>query len=209
VPLHLALEDILSGITLVLVTHTHRDHWDDAAVKEVPKDVPLFCQPPDEQKIKDAGFARAAVIAETARAGDVEIFRTGGQHGTGEVGQRMGAVSGFVLKTRGLPTLYIAGDTVWCPEVQQAITEHKPDVIVVNSGAAQFNTGGPITMAASDVAEVIRAAPLATVIAVHMEAWNHCLLTRNRLRDALQREGVAKRVSIPDDSEVVNVGAGG
>jgi hypothetical protein len=61
-------------------------------------------------------------------------------------------------------------------------------------------------MAVADVASVVRAAPTATVIAVHMEAWNHCLLTRNRLRDGLQQAGVAKRVAIPDDSELITAG---
>lgn len=206
VPLHLALEDILKDVTLVLVTHTHGDHWDDAAVKALPKDVDLRCQPPDKQKIRENGFSRAEAIDTTARVGEIEIARTGGQHGSGDVGKRMGPVSGFVLAARGLPRIYIAGDTIWCPEVQDAIARHTPDVIVVNAGAAQFNTGGPITMAVADVASVVRAAPMATVIAVHMEAWNHCLLTRNRLRDGLQQAGVAKRVAIPDDSELITAG---
>ena len=33
----------------------------------------------------------------------------------------MGKVSGFVLKYIGQPTLYIAGDTIWCDEVENAI----------------------------------------------------------------------------------------
>src|SRR5690348_4599203 len=82
IPLHLALDDILKSVTLVLVTHTHRDHWDDAAVKEVPKDVDLRCQPPDEQRIRDLGFTRTAAVEATATVGDVEIVRTAGQHGS-------------------------------------------------------------------------------------------------------------------------------
>ncbi len=206
VPLRLAVEDVIDGVALVLVTHTHRDHWDDAAIKALPKTAKLRCQPPDEQKIKDAGFAAATAIDKTASEDGITIARTGGQHGSGEVGQRMGPVSGFVLKKSGLPTIYVAGDTIWCKEVESAIVEHKPDVVVVNAGAAQFNSGGPITMNADDVLSVVSAAGvLGRVVAVHMNAWNHCVLTRTALADALRKAGAAKRVTIPDDSDRVSL----
>jgi hypothetical protein len=47
--------------------------------------------------------------------------RTGGRHGTGEIGEKMGPVSGYVLRGPGEPVVYIAGDTVWCPEVAAAL----------------------------------------------------------------------------------------
>lgn len=205
VPLRLSVDDVLKDVGLVLVTHTHRDHWDDAAVKALPKEVRVLCQPPDEQKIKSAGFGAAAAVDRTVTDHGIEISRASGEHGTGEVGKRMGPVSGFVLARSGLPTIYIAGDTIWCKEVETAIGTHKPDVIVVNAGAAQFNSGGPITMTADDVVSVVGAAGAARVIAVHMNCWNHCVLTRAGLADALKKSGVARRVAIPDDSETVSI----
>jgi len=35
----------------VLITHTHRDHFDEAAVNALPKDKLIFCQPQEEKKI--------------------------------------------------------------------------------------------------------------------------------------------------------------
>ena len=43
--------------------------------------------------------------------------RTGGQHGTGEIAEMLAPVSGFVLRADGEPTVYVAGDTIWCDEV--------------------------------------------------------------------------------------------
>jgi len=57
-------------------------------------------------------------------------------------------------------------------------------VIVVNAGGARFLEGDPITMMPQDVIHVCKAAPHAQVIAVHMEAINHCLLTRGELAKA-------------------------
>jgi L-ascorbate metabolism protein UlaG (beta-lactamase superfamily) len=107
-----------------------------------------------------------------------------------------------VLSSAGEPTLYIAGDTIWYDQVAETIKEHNPQVIVVNAGAAQFLHGDPITMTAGDVVRVCRAAPHAQVIAVHMEAINHCLLTRAEL--AKQAAGV--KLVIPDDGEQVELG---
>ena len=117
----------------------------------------------------------------------------------------MATVSGFVVRAEGSPTLYVAGDTVFCPEVEEALDAHEPDVVVVNAGAARLLEGDPITMTAEDVARVCHALPDALVVAVHMEAINHCLLTRDELEGELQREGLAQRVEIPADGETLEV----
>ena len=133
------------------------------------------------------------------------ITRTGGCHGTGDIGKRMAPVSGFVLKTPGEPTLYIAGDTIWCNEVRSTLALHAPDVIVVNAGEARFREGDPITMNASDVIATAQSAPNSTVIAVHMEAINHCGLQREDLRTQLRALGLEHRILIPKDGESLEI----
>jgi L-ascorbate metabolism protein UlaG (beta-lactamase superfamily) len=119
--------------------------------------------------------------------------------------EAMGAVMGVALGAVDQPTLYVAGDTVWCDEVAAAIEAHRPEVIIVNAGAPQFGRGGPITMDATDVASTAAAAPGSTVIAVHMEAYNHCGLSRAELADACQQAGCADRVLIPTDGETIEI----
>jgi L-ascorbate metabolism protein UlaG (beta-lactamase superfamily) len=113
----------------------------------------------------------------------------------------MGHVSGFVLTASNEPRLYIAGDTIWGPDVQDALDRFHPDIIILNAGVAQFNTGAPITMTAEDVIEVCRAAPRAKIIAVHMEAVNHCRLKRADLTERLTKAGVVHRVNVLADGE--------
>jgi hypothetical protein len=74
-------------------------------------------------------------------------------------------------------------------------------MIVVNAGGARFLERDPITMTAENVVQVCRAAPNATVIAVHMEAINHCLVTRADLTQAASAAGI--NVKIPGDGEVL------
>lgn len=199
VPLPVSAGDVVAGVDAVLVTHTHRDHWDDAAAAALPKSLPLFGQPEDTEKFRGAGFTGVRPVRDVAEWDGIAIRRTGGQHGRGEVARRLAPVSGFVLRAANEPVLYLAGDTIWCPEVEQALRESDPAVSVLNAGGAQFLEGGPITMTADDVAAVARAAPATRIVAVHMEAINHCIVRRADLAAALERAGLAARVAIPPD----------
>jgi L-ascorbate metabolism protein UlaG (beta-lactamase superfamily) len=135
----------------------------------------------------------------------IEITRTQGQHGTGDIAKMLAPVSGFVLRASAEPTLYIAGDTIWCAEVEEALERYTPDVIVLNAGGARFLEGDPITMIPEDVIEVCRSAPQAQVIAVHMEAINHCLVTRADLAFQLEAARVIDQAAIPQDGDWVQL----
>lgn len=201
VPLPCSVDEVLDGVHAVLVTHTHRDHWDDAAIQLVPKDLPLFCQPEDLAKMEATHFLNAAAVESERHWSKICITRTHAQHGTGEIGKAMAPASGYVLQNENEPTLYIAGDSIWCKEVAEAIRRFHPEIIVLNAGGARFLQGDPITMTAEDVVHVCHAAPKAEIIAVHMEAINHCLVTRKDLMHAAHQAGV--KVKIPGDGEVV------
>ncbi|OXM83728.1 MBL fold metallo-hydrolase [Paenibacillus rigui] len=188
-----------------IVTHLHPDHWDAAAQEAMAKSTPILCQPGDESAFYSSGFQSVLPVADHARYKGVTLTRTGGRHGTGEIGARMGNVSGFVLKAEGEPTLYLAGDTIWCDEVVEALNTHKPDVIIVNAGGARFNVGDPITMGGDDVVQVCRYAPGSKVIPVHMDAINHCLVTRAQLRERLEAEALLHQVLILEDGEAVRL----
>ena len=194
-------EALIGGLDAVLVTHLHQDHFDDTARRLLPRDTPILCQPEDAERLRGDGFTVRPV--EELRVGDLAIARTGGCHGTGEIGRRMAPVSGFVLRAPGEPVLYIAGDTILCDEVRAALAEHAPDVVVVNAGAARFLEGDPIVMDAGDVVALAREAPHARIVAVHLEAVAHATETRADLRARLAAEGLTGRVAVPEDGSEV------
>lgn len=189
----------------IIITHCHRDHFDDVAKQLLPKHLPVFCQPSDRCTLQEAGFSQVLSIEESYTWDNIHIHRTTGQHGTGVIGTMMGKVSGFVLETADEPSIYIAGDTIWCNEVEDALVTYHPAITVLNAGAAQFATGDPITMDTNDVERVCRFAPLTKVVAVHMDSINHCLLTRNDLRRELKDRKLEHRVLIPEDGEMLEM----
>jgi L-ascorbate metabolism protein UlaG (beta-lactamase superfamily) len=192
VPLPLPAEEVVRDLDAVLVTHLHRDHLDEAGERLMPRDVPVFCQPADEARLRELGFDARPVEDELDWDGH-RIARTGGRHSLDpSVEPGLGPVSGFVLGD-----LYVVSDSVWCDEVEAALTRWRPRVAVVNAGAARFVGSGPISMTAADVREVAGRVPM--TVAVHLEAMNHCPLTRAELRAAVPA------ALVPDDGETLEL----
>jgi L-ascorbate metabolism protein UlaG (beta-lactamase superfamily) len=196
-------EVVVTGLDAALVTHLHRDHLDDTAIELLPPDLPVFAQPEDVEALRDHGFTDVRPVDDALEWAGVRIARTAGRHGTGRIGELMAPVSGFVLGAEGEPVLYIAGDTIWCDEVADALDAHRPAAVVVNAGAGRFIEGDPIVMTADDVVAVARHAPDARVVAVHLDAIAHCPETRADLHQRLHDEGLTDRVTVPEDGAVV------
>jgi L-ascorbate metabolism protein UlaG (beta-lactamase superfamily) len=191
VELPLPAEDVVSGLDAVLVTHCHKDHFDETAERLVPRDVPVFCQPEDEERLRAVGLDVRAVEGRLDWDGLV-LHRTPARHGHGAMAEVLAPVSGFVLDD-----LYLAGDTVWYEEVEETIARLAPRVAVVHAGGASFVEGGLIVMGIDDVREVVARVPV--VVCVHLEAINHCHLSRAEL------EAAVPGVVIPRDGETVEV----
>jgi L-ascorbate metabolism protein UlaG (beta-lactamase superfamily) len=201
VSLPISIDEIIN-VDAVIVTHLHKDHFDDAAKEVLPKNIKIFAQDEEDSlKLREAGFENVEILKENTQFKNVELNKTPGQHGRGEVLKRMGNVSGIVFKHSTEKTLYVAGDTVWYEGVQEVIDTYKPEIIVVNGGDNQLFGMGSLVMGKADIYEVHKAATDSTIISSHMEAMNHWTLSREELRNFIKEKHIADKVLVPKDGE--------
>lgn len=199
------LSQILKSINAVLITHTHSDHFDDFKGEHIPKETRIICQPEDERKLLEIGYMNVTPINDKMEFEGISITRTKCQHGGIYWKRKMGIGSGFIFNAETEKTLYITGDTIWCKYVKKALGENNPEVLLIYGGAAQFPFGRSITMNKRDILQTVQASHASDIIVVHMEAINHCMLSRGELRDYANKNLKEIKLYIPENGEQIEL----
>lgn len=194
----------------IIVTHLHPDHWDEAAIKMLPKNKPVYAQNgQDATVIKSAGFKDVRVLSNESHFEYIKLQKTTAQHGSDEayaipqLAEILGETSGVFFNQLGQKSVYIVGDGIWTDTFESNLKNLKPDVIVLNAGFAQLTGFGAMIMGKEDVLRVHKILPDAIIIAVHMEAINHCILSRKELTEYVMSNGISDKVIIPDDGQII------
>ncbi len=207
-------ERILSKVTLCLITHSqklgvkalhHSDHLDKAGMSFLRKNnTPIITIEKDKQYLKNQGLNIVATLKNGAsqKLLGIEIKAIPAQHGHGWIRKLMANGAGFYLQIPNEPSLYISGDTVYTKKVKKVFTELKPDISVVAAGSARLDIGKPILMSMNEILRFVKDAPN-KVIANHLEAVNHCPISRNTLRHKLEKRNLLSKVNIPDDGKTI------
>ena len=211
VELPFGIEKIVD-VDAVIITHIHPDHWDEFAENSLNKDIKVFVQSNfDKDYVISKSFANVEVIQESGTEyNGITLYKTRTQHGKREiikplcdsVGLPYDAM-GVVFKSNNEKSLYIAGDTIWCEEVDTALKKYSADIIVVNACAATLLNGERIIMNIEDVKNVLDAAPDAKVIASHLDTVSHLSVTREDLKEFKTKNNIGNLL-IPDDGETLD-----
>lgn len=198
-----SVREINRGVDAYLVTHLHADHvglnTDGTVGTKLDKNIPIYANnKTDADYLRYSGFDKVDFIDKKLVLGDVEITKTKALHGTK---MPCGDACGYIFRSPNEKTLYVCGDTVWCDDVGETIAKYRPDVIITNNCAAEFENYGRLIMDDKDLYEVCKAAPDAAIIASHMDNVPHATLTRKTLKEKIRLLGIEDRVLIPDDGE--------
>ena len=213
-PLPCPVQDLFE-VDAIIVTHLHFDHFDEAAAKLLPKDLPIFVQSEIEAGIiKDYGFNSVHILTESGVEFDgVFLYRTECDHGSSnlvimDAYKEMGVsekACGVVFESKHEnKRFYLAGDTIYCQHVVDAMTKYKPEVIAVNAAGAQFPLGHLLIMNQYDIQSLMHRFPEVNVVATHVEGVSHATVTRSMLREFAEAHHL-ERLYIPNDGEILEL----
>ena len=142
--LPIPINEIVEGIDAVVITHTHGDHWDEYAAKNIPKTVPIFVQnQSDKDLVKSQGFKDVTIVGNETPFRGITITKNEGKHGTDDVIKHFGKgfriCMGFILRAPEERTIYFTGDTIWTKNFETAIEKYDPDYIVMNAALPLYD----------------------------------------------------------------------
>ncbi len=204
--LPLPAEEIIKGTDAVIITHLHRDHFDRAAARMLPKDLPVFVQnEEDAEKVKKYGFRQLHILSASPDGSEfagIRLIKTEARHSCGEMARLCGPACGIIFLHPEEKTLYVTGDTVWYGEVAATVGSYQPQVIAACCGKNTVDGYPPLIMGEEDMLCLHQAAPQAALVGIHMESLNHWGLSRQDLLAYARSHGFADRLFLPRNGQV-------
>ena len=202
------IDELKSRVTCCLITHCqkgHFDHLDRAATKWLRENnIPVYCSTQDSAFLKKKGLEVFTLAPSTENRflnGSIKLIPC--LHGEGLIGKMMAHGYGYHIQLPDEPSIYVSGDTILTKEVKNFITVTQPAIVVIPAGGAIFDLGSEIIMGLTEAIEIGEFAT-GHVIANHLEALDHCPVTRESIHSEIEVKGWKHRFFVPDDGESFN-----
>ena len=113
---------------------------------------------------------------------------------------------GFVFEAEGHKKVYVVGDTIWNEYVETEIKTHQPDYCILNTGHSEtIIDDSAIFMGKEDILKCLEFHNKYKVIALHMDAINHCMHSRAMVREFIKEKKIEDKVFVPEDGEIVKL----
>ncbi|WP_445401810.1 MBL fold metallo-hydrolase [Zobellella sp. An-6] len=197
---------LLSTVTHALITHCqkgHFDHLDRVGSKWLrERNIPVFSMPTDADFLRKKGLMVQPLELGHQPFLNGQLTPVPCTHGTGLIGTFMAHGHGYLLKFPDEPSLYLAGDTILTNQIKDFIHTQQPDICLLPAGGARFDLGDEIIMGLEDVLAV-SAISTGMIIANHLEALDHCPVTRQQLIALRSKYNLKERLLVPSDGETI------
>jgi L-ascorbate metabolism protein UlaG (beta-lactamase superfamily) len=210
-----ATPEQIGPIDAVLLSHDqHADNLDPAGRAFVAAAPTTFSTPLAAERLPGHVIGLAPWQTVTFVAKNGRRFRITGapaQHGPDDTESVTGPVTGFIVTSEGLPTVYVSGDNASVEHVRAIAARVHVDVAVLFAGAAKSPKllgDALLTLDAQRAAEAARLLADATIVPVHFRGWGHFTESDDALRRAfagtaadsrlvLLRPGETTRIQVP------------
>ncbi|WP_158971952.1 MBL fold metallo-hydrolase [Paraglaciecola sp. L3A3] len=203
-----AFYKLKARIDYALITHCqkgHFDHLDRAGVHWLKKNkITTFCTYHDSTYLNKKGIHTSVLKEKCGSFFDGTINQIPAKHTSGWLTPFMEHGVGYYIKLKNEPSLYLMGDTILTDEIRRFIRDNQPDYIVAPTGKAQFDIGAPLLLNETEIVELASISK-GLIIGNHMEALDHCRISRKGLTAILKDHNLTKQFIIPNDGETVDL----
>lgn len=201
-----SFKQLRNTVSAALVTHCqkgHFDHLDRAGVKWLAENqIPTFCTRRDEIYLAKKKILTQVLPNHSNPFFEGKITLIPATHTRGWLSPFMEHGTGYFIDLPSHPSLYLMGDTVLTDTIRDFIRSYQPDYIVAPTGKAQFDIGAPLLLDEQEIIELFTLSN-GTIICNHMEALDHCRISREGLKKLLALSGIKSRYKIPKDGETL------
>ncbi|CAL2106211.1 L-ascorbate metabolism protein UlaG, beta-lactamase superfamily [Tenacibaculum sp. 190524A02b] len=212
--LPISKEKILKNTDAILLTHYHPDHFDSVAENTIPKNMKIFCQPYDKEKLQQKGFTNISSIQNSIQWQGIKMQRFKVQHHEGATGlPPFGESSAFLIEFKK-QKIFISGDSILDKKLENILENTTPHYIIANTGACTFSKPNPVltpgmhmTFTKEELINISKIIPKTKIIPIHMDAINHCGLTKKELQSYIntQHSEIKHRIIIPKEGETLTL----
>lgn len=197
-----------NNINFALITHCqkgHFDHLDKAGVRWLSEnEITTFCTLHDQSYLSKKGIKTSVLEKKTSTFFDGKIQQVPAKHTRGWLTPFMEHGTGYFIELTGEPSIYLMGDTILTDEIRSFVKCNQPDYIVAPTGKAQLDIGAPLLLDENEIVELASISK-GRIIANHMEALDHCRLTRSDLVTLLTQHDLISQFMIPADGETLEL----
>ncbi|MFF7128475.1 MBL fold metallo-hydrolase [Streptomyces sp. NPDC016566] len=193
----------LGPVDVVLLSHDQHadnlDHSGRALLAEVPR---TLTTPSAAGRL--GGTARALAPWESVElprpdGGTVTVTAAPGLHGPKGSEPIVGEVTGFVLTSADLPTVYVSGDNASLELVQEIADRYAPvDTAVLFAGAPRLPVldDALLVLDGAGTATAARLLDARRVVPAHCDSWAHFTETRQDVVAAFAEAGLTERLQL-------------
>jgi L-ascorbate metabolism protein UlaG (beta-lactamase superfamily) len=190
----------LGRIDAVLLSHEQHGDNLDMAGRELLRGVPRVLTTPAGASTL-GGVAEGlsdwqSVTVEGAEGGAVTVTGVPARHGPDGTQEVTGPVTGFVITAGDGRKVYVSGDTVPFPGMDEIAARYAPvDLAILHLGRVQLAATGDATfsLSADEAIRYAQALGARKVVPIHFEGWAHFTEGREQAERAFAASEIAGR----------------
>jgi L-ascorbate metabolism protein UlaG (beta-lactamase superfamily) len=194
----------LPSIDLIILSHFHGDHFDQAAQRDLDKSLPIVTTSHSAKELNKRGFTNTQKLDKwqsiSFSKGDVKIVITAtpGRHGPLPISMLLPSVMGSILDFQGpndkLFRLYITGDTLVYDQIKEIAKRYNDvDIALLHLGGTRI-MGIFVTMNAKQGVEMFRIISPRVAIPVHYNDYDVFKSPLDDFKAEIRKAGFDNRV---------------